>query len=144
MTELHQFVAAVAVAGSVGLLLAAVWSFVTGRRSAGQRDHWLAVDRLILFTMGAIAVAAWVGIGLVVGGAQPADGLHLLYGPAAFVAPALGWWYGGRRPAGTGGPADADGRTSPDAAPRRTRRDAWIIVATVVLLGIELRLFATG
>lgn len=135
MSDAHQLVAVVVVVATVGLLAAAAWSLATGRRSAGRRDHRFAVDRLVLVTMVIVAVNGLLGLALLGGGTRPSDPLHLLYGPLGLATPAIGWWLGGRRPSGG---------TELGARTRRARRDAWLIGAAVVLLGIELRLFATG
>lgn len=132
MTTLHQFVADVLVLESAALLVAAGWSFGAERRSAGTRDHRLAVDRLILVVLGTIIANAVVGGVLLAGGSRPADGLHLLYGPAAFLTPLIGWWLAGRTRSGDG------------QRPSRSRRNSWMVAACVVLLGLELRLFMTG
>lgn len=132
MTDVHQIVAYLALAAVAALLAAAVWSLVVGRRSGGALDHRFAVDRLILGAGALLAVNGLVGILLLVGGSRPADPLHLLYGPVALITPALGWWLGGR---------PGDGGLRPAT---RVRRDAWLVAAGVVLLGVSLRLFATG
>lgn len=132
MTDAHQILAFVAVAVAAALLGASAWSLVTGRRSGGLADHRFAVDRLILAASGILAVNGMLGLALLAGGSRPADPLHLLYGPVAVATPVVGWWLGGRSPGG-------EGRRAP-----RTRRDAWLVAASIVLLGVELRLFATG
>jgi hypothetical protein len=132
MTELHQFVADVLVLESAALLIAVLSSFAAGRRSAGLRDHRLAVDRLILLVLGTVLANGVVGGALIATGSRPADGLHLLYGPAAFVTPLIGWWLAGRA-------GSDDGQRPP-----RSRRDGWLVAASAVLLGLVLRLFMTG
>ena len=132
MTELHQIAARAAVGAGLALLAAALWSITAGRRSAGRRDHRFAADRLVIVTTAAVAVAGLIGIGVATGGGRPAEPLHLLYGPAAFVTPIVGWWLGGR-----GGP-----RQEPAGA--RQRRDRWLILASLLLIGLELRLAMTG
>jgi hypothetical protein len=136
MTELHQLAAAAVAIETLALVGAALSSWLAGRRSAGVGDQRLVVDRLVLALTGTVAVAGLVGALLVVGGARPADALHLLYGIVAVVTPIGAWWLGGhrRRP---GGAASAGPAT-------RMRRDAWIAVAAVVLLGVEVRLLMTG
>jgi hypothetical protein len=77
-----------------------------------------------------VAVNGLAGLFLLANGPPPADSLHLLYGSAALVTLPVGVWLGRRgRGAGSAG------------APRR---DGWLVVAAIVLLGIELRLFMTG
>ena len=132
MSDAHQIVFIVAVGLTVALLGSAVWSVAAGRGSGGARDHRFAVDRLILLVAGAVAMNGLLGVALLAGGSRPADPLHLLYGPVGLATPVVGWWIGGRRPAGAEGSA------------HRARRDAWLVVASIVLLGIELRLMATG
>jgi hypothetical protein len=131
VSDVHQIVAFLAVAVTAGLLAASIWSWLTGRRSDGGRDHRFAVDRLILGTVGIVALNGLLGAVLMAGGSRPADPLHLLYGPVALLAPVLGWWLGGRRV----------GATVPA---RRSRRDAALTLASIVMLAIEFRLFATG
>jgi hypothetical protein len=121
----------VAVGTTGGLLAASAWSFASGRRSGGARDHRRAVDRLILVITAVVAANGLLGSALLITGSRPADPLHLLYGPIALVTPALGWWLGGRG-------------ARPPGQPDRSRRDAWLLVASIVLLGVEARLFATG
>ena len=134
MTDAHQILAEVVVALTFGLLGAAVWSFLEARRTADARDHRFAVDRLVLAVVGVVAINDAIGGAWLVTGSRPADPLHLLYGVAALVTLPLGWLLGGRR----------DRQASGTPRPSRRRRDAWLIAATVVLLGVELRLFATG
>jgi hypothetical protein len=121
----------IVVIGLTGLLLiAAGWSAREGRRSGGIVDHRFAVDRLVLAVVAIVALNAVLGGLLFATGAHVADPLHLLYGPAALVTAPIGWWFGGRTRAG--------------AVTTRIRRDVWVAASAAVLLGIELRLFATG
>jgi hypothetical protein len=135
VTELHQFVAGAVVVATLALLVAAIWSVVASRRSEGRRDHRFAVDRLVLATIALLVAGGLVGIVIAIAGRGPADPLHLLYGPAAVVTPLVGWWWGGRT---------RDDSSTAGTSPRRSRRDGWLMVATLVLLGLELRLFMTG
>ena len=130
MAEAHQIVGWGAVALTAALLAAAGWSAFDGRRSGGATDHRFAVDRLVLLVVAAIALNGVFGSVMLATGARPADPLHLLYGPAALVTAPVAWWLGGRR--------RGAGRAS------RLRRDVWLAIACALLLGIELRLFATG
>ena len=130
MSEAHQIGGSVVLAVTAALLVAAGWSAVEGRRSGGTSDHRFAVDRLLLVAVAGVGLNDVVGLGLLLTGARPADLLHLLYGAAALVTAPGGWWLGGRWRAG---------RPLP-----RIRRDVGIAIAAALLLGIELRLFATG
>jgi hypothetical protein len=130
VTDAHQLVALAALAATVVLVAIAAWSVVAGRRSAGRRDHRFAVDRLVLVVFGLLAVNAVLGAGLAATGSQPADGLHLLYGPAAILTLPVGWALGGGRRG--------------DRPATRLRRDAWLLGAALVLVGLEARLFLTG
>ncbi|HTG40318.1 MAG TPA: hypothetical protein VK697_01770 [Methylomirabilota bacterium] len=130
MTDAHQFLARVVVAATIAILLASLWSVIAGRRSEGRVDHRFAVDRLVLLVVALIAANEIVGSFLLAGGSGPADVLHLLYGPAALVTLPIGVWLSRR------GRGHAHGAVS--------RVDGWLVVAAVVLLGIELRLFMTG
>jgi hypothetical protein len=133
MTELHQFAAALAAVATVGLVTAALWSAIAARRSAGASDHRVAVDRLVLAVTALIAGAGAVGLGLLIGGRRPADPLHFLYAIVALATPLGGWWLGAR-----------GGFRGPARPPTRIRRAAWLVVAALVLLGLELRLVMTG
>jgi hypothetical protein len=130
VTNLHQILALAVVAATAGLLAAGAWSIVAGRRSDGRHDHRFAVDRMALVVEGLIAVNAVLGAVLVASALRPADILHLLYGPAAVVSLPVGWALGARRRA--------------DGPPTRLRRDAWLLGASLVLVGLEVRLFLTG
>ena len=130
MTTAHHALAWVVVGATGALLAAAVWSWTTGRRSGGRADHRFAVDRLVLVVEAAVVVAAGAGGVVLLGGARPADPLHLLYGALGVAAVPLGLALGGR---GAG-----------DPGPSRRRRDRWIAISAAVLLAIELRLFLTG
>ena len=129
MTDLHQLLGILVVVATVALLAAGGWSGLATRRSGGTRDHRFAVDRLVLVVIGLVLANGLVGLVLIGTGARPADALHLLYGPAALATLPVGGWLSRRASAGA-------------AAPHR--REAWLVVATIVLLGIELRLFMTG
>jgi hypothetical protein len=129
VTDLHQLLGILVVVATVALLAAGGWSALATRRSGGTRDHRFAVDRLVLVVIGLVLANGLVGLLLIGTGARPADALHLLYGPAALATLPVGVWLSRRASAGA-------------AAPRRL--EAWLVVATIVLLGIELRLFATG
>ena len=128
MRDLHHLLAILVVIATVTLLAAGGWSAFATRRSGGTRDHRFAVDRLVLAVVGLVLANGLVGLVLIGTDGRPADALHLLYGPAALVTLPVG--------------VSLSRRASARAVARRS--DAWLVVATIVLLGIELRLFATG
>ena len=129
MVTLHVILAVVATAASLVVIASAIWSAASGRRSGGRRDHRSAVDRAVLTVLGGALAAGLVGAVLLVTGSRPADALHFVYGPAAVIALPIAIWVGAR---GT------------RAGSSRVRRDVWTAGGGVVLLGIMLRLFATG
>jgi hypothetical protein len=131
MTTAHHVAGWAVVAVTVALLVGAIWSWLASRRSDGRRDHRFAVDRLVLVVVAAVGVAVLQGLLVVASGSRPGEPLHILYAVLALVALPAAWTLGGRPGAGAG------------SAGRR-RRDAWVVVAAVVMLGIELRLFLTG
>ena len=130
MTDAHQFAAILIIGISLAVLAAAAWSWFAARRSAGAGDHRFAVDRLVLLAEVGIAAEVMVGGLLLVSDQRPTDTLHVLYAAIAIVTLPIGWWIGGRP-----GPG---GRVS------RPRRDAWLTLASLVLLGVEARLVMTG
>ena len=134
MTGVHQILGVASALASTLLVAASLWSWVAGRRSGGGRDHRLAVDRAILVVLGGIAAAGAVGVLLFVSGSRPADPLHLLYGVAALATPVVGWWLAVRRPEGGG----------VEVTRRGARRDGFLVVAALILVGVILRLFFTG
>ena len=87
------------------------------------------MDRAILGLLLVIAIDGLVGLGLLLTGKRPADLLHVVYGVAALVTAPVGYWLARRGGVRAPGPG---------------RRDAWVAVAAVVLLGLEFRLFMTG
>lgn len=114
---------------SLVVVLAAAWSIVSAKRSGGRRDHRFAVDRAVLAVLLVLAAAALVGLALLASGSRPADPLHLLYGPAALIAVPVAIWIGARASAGHAS---------------RLRRDFWTAGGGIVLIGLGLRLVATG
>jgi uncharacterized membrane protein YqgA involved in biofilm formation len=116
-------------AGSLLLIAAATWSVVTAWRSGGRRDHRVLVDRVVLGVLGVVALGGLLGLGLLIGGSRPVDPLHLVYGPASVIALPVAIWLGAR-----------GSRTQGS----RLRRDLWTAGGGVVLVGLGLRLFATG
>ena len=129
MVTLHVIVAVVVVAAALAVIASATLSAVVGRRSGGRRDHRSAVDRAVLAALGSALAAALIGAVLLVTGSRPADPLHYIYGPAALIALPLAIWIGAR---------------ATRAGSSRVRRDVWTAGGGLVLLGIVLRLFATG
>jgi hypothetical protein len=129
VVTLHVILAVVATAASLVVVVTAIWSAFVGRRSGGHRDHRWAVDRAVLAVLGGVFAAGLVGAILLVTGSRPADPLHYLYGPAALIVLPVAIWIGTR--------ATRSGSS-------RGRRDVWTAVGGLALLGIVLRLFATG
>ena len=129
MVALHIVLAAATVAGSLLVVGSALWSSIMGRQSGGRRDHRSAVDRAVLFVLGTVTVSSIVGILLLIAGSRPPDPLHYVYGPAALIALPVAIWIGAR---------------SASADTFRLRRDLWTAGGGIVLLGIVLRLYATG
>jgi hypothetical protein len=130
VTGIHEFLGRAAAGLAATLVVAAAWSIVDGRRTSGALDHRFVVDRLILLNVAVVAANVLAGALVAAGGGRPADALHLLYGVAAVVVLPLGWTLGGR--------------PGPNRRPSRARRDAWVLAAALVLLGVEVRLVATG
>jgi amino acid transporter len=130
VTDAHQFLARVVVAATIVMLIVSLWSVISARRSEGRVDHRFAVDRLVLLVVGLVGANGIVGSFLLAGSSRPADALHLLYGPAALVTLPIGVWLSRRGP-----------DVASAAAPRR---DGRLVLAAIVLLGLELRLFMTG
>ena len=130
MTSAHQLLAFAVIAVTIALLAACLWSWSAGRSSGGERDHRFAVDRLLLAVEALVAVQIALGGLLLATGQRPSDPLHLLYAVASIVTVPIGWAWGGR--------PDRSGVVS------RRHRDGWLVIAAAILLGIELRLLATG
>jgi heme A synthase len=129
VVTLHVTLAVVAAIASLVVIAAAIWSAIAGRRSDGHRDHRSAVDRAVLFVLGSVLAAGLIGAVMVAAGSRPGDPLHFLYGPAALIALPVAISVGARKT-----------RTGSS----RFRRDVWTAGGGLVLLGIALRLFATG
>jgi hypothetical protein len=132
ISRAHQLFGYATVVVTLDLLVVASWSVVAARASSGALDHRFAVDRSILGLVALLALDGLVGLGLLLTGARPAAALHLLYGPAAFVTVPVGYWLARR------------GGIRVGPGPGHGRRDVWVAVAAVVLLGIEYRLLVTG
>jgi hypothetical protein len=121
MTLLHglhvaAFWAAVAVAAALGVL--ALGDVVA------RRLHRFALDRLLLALLAFVAVGELTGLGMLVTGARPLDPLHLLYGAAALLVPAVARWLGRR--------------------PEARRRGAWLAAGSLAVAGVLFRLWTTG
>jgi hypothetical protein len=129
VTAVHALLGFVSIAMSLTVVGAALWSAIAAPRSDGRVDHRFAVDRAVLAELLLIAAAGLVGIARLVAGSQPADPLHLVYGPAAILCLPIAIVIGIR--------------TTPGRA-SRLRRDAWTAGGGIVLVGLGLRLFATG
>jgi hypothetical protein len=129
VVTLHVIFAVVATAASLVVAASAVLSAIVGRRSGGRRDHRSAVDRAVLAVLGSVLAADLIGALLLVAGSRPADPLHFVYGAAALIALPVAIWVGAR---------------GARVGSSRVRRDAWTAGGGLVLLGIVLRLFATG
>jgi hypothetical protein len=129
MTGVHGSLGWALVVGAAILALAAVWSAVAARRSGGGRDHRLLVDRIVLGLLALVGCGGLLGLGLLAGGSRPADPLHLVYGPASLLTLPVAIWIGAR-----GSRVDRP----------RLRRDLWTAGGAIVLVGIGLRLIATG
>lgn len=129
VTAPHHVLGLLSIAGSLTVVGAATWSVIVGVRSGGGLDHRFAVDRAVLAVLTVVATAGLVGVALFIVGSRPADPLHLVYGPAALIAVPIAIWIGAR----------------PGGARRsRVRRDLWTAGGGIVLLGLGLRLIATG
>ena len=129
VSGVHELLGWASIAGSAAIVGVAIWSAIAGRRSGGRSDHRFAVDRAVLAVLVLVAAAGLVGIALLVSGSRPLDPLHLVYGPAALVCLPVAIWIGTHATAGGGS---------------RLRRDVWTAGGGIVLLGLALRLFATG
>jgi hypothetical protein len=129
VTAAHNLLGLASIAVSLVVVGAGAWSVVSAKRSGGRTDHRFAVDRAVLAVLLLLTAAALVGVALLVSGAQPSDPLHLLYGPAALICVPLAIWIGAHASAG---------------GASRLRRDVWTAGGGIVLLGLGLRLVATG
>jgi len=130
VTDVHHLLGVLFLAATLGLLLASVLSVLAARRSGGAMDHRFATDRLVLVLVGVVALNGLLGLLLLAAGSRPADPLHLLYGPAALVTVPVAVWLSRR-----------GGRAS---TPVPGRRDAWMAVGAIALIGLAVRLFMTG
>jgi hypothetical protein len=126
----HEILGKVFLVAGVLLGAGAAWSAYSARRSSGHLDHRFLVDRMVLTVLVLVALNGAIGLLLVWSGSRPADPLHWLYGPAALLtlplAVLLARWRGH------------------EGGPSRLRRDAWMVVGAIALVGIAARLFATG
>jgi hypothetical protein len=129
VTAVHNLLGLASIAGALTVVGAAAWSVIAGWRSGGRLDHRFAVDRAVLAVLVMVAAAGLAGLTRMLGGSGPADPLHLVYGPAALISVPVAIWIGARAP--------AERRS-------RLRRDIWTAGGGIVLLGLGLRLLATG
>ena len=129
VTAPHTLLGFAVIALSLAVVGTAAWSVIASRRSDGRRDHRFVVDRAVLGVLLVLAAAGLAGLAMLMTGSQPADPLHLVYGPAAIVCLPIAIWIGARP---SGGSAS------------RLRRDVWTAGGGIVLLGLALRLFGTG
>ncbi len=81
MVFIHSRTAIAAVLFAFALGVWALWSFVRGQRVSSSYWGALVIGELLMLAQG------FLGILLLIGGARPADWLHLLYG----VLVALSW-----------------------------------------------------
>jgi peptidoglycan/LPS O-acetylase OafA/YrhL len=79
MTTVHWLLALASGAALAGTSLVAGWSFAA-RRPASR---W--IDRLIMATLVAVALAVLAGAGVWIAQGPPADPLHLVYGALALI-----------------------------------------------------------
>ncbi len=119
LTNLHLGLFVATAAATIALLVVAVLGLV--------RDHFrrLWIDRLILVSLACVALTTVVGPALILSGEQPTDSLHFLYAAVAWLALPVG-------------------RVVSGSVHSARRRGASIAVATVVMLGVLLRLYMTG
>jgi hypothetical protein len=129
VTAVHNLLGLASIAGALAVVGAAGWSVITGWRSGGRRDHRFAVDRAVLAVLLLVAAAGVTGLARLLAASGPADPLHFVYGPAAFLSVPIAIWIEARAP--------AERRS-------RLRRDIWTAGGGIVLVGVGLRLLATG
>lgn len=129
VTAAHGVLGLASIAVSLTVVVMAVWSVTASRRTDGRVDHRFAVDRAVLAELLLLAAAGLVGMALLITGSRPADALHLIYGPTAVLCLPAAILIGTRASARHAG---------------RLRRDVWTAGGGIVLLGIGLRLLATG
>jgi peptidoglycan/LPS O-acetylase OafA/YrhL len=79
MITAHWLLALASAVALAGTSLVAGWS------SAAQRPAARWIDRLILATLGAVALAVLAGLGVWVSQGAPTDPLHLVYGALALI-----------------------------------------------------------
>jgi hypothetical protein len=93
-------------------------------RAVQDRDPGLAASRLNSLALLVIGLSAAAGLGLLIGGARPAELLHLVYAVLAFAVLPIA--------------------TSLSARWTSRRRAVATVVAALVALVVLLRLFGTG
>ena len=116
--QLHLVLGWIAVAGAIGLLVAAALTATAMTRS------YLLLDRAILAQIVTLGAALASGLAVLPVHGGPADPLHYVYALAGLlVAPLVRY-------------------ATRNAPPSRMGR--WQLVAGAILLGVVLRLFMTG
>lgn len=116
--QLHLVLGWIAVAGAIGLFVAAA---LTTTLMTGS---YLLLDRAILAQLVTMGVAVATGLAVVPVHGGPADQLHFVYAAAGLVvAPIVRY-------------------ATRNASAARMGR--WQLVAAIVVLGVVLRLFMTG
>ena len=117
METIHRILGyAAVVAVAVGI----AWSVVAPRTSALGGRRFIRFQALVVVLF---LVASVAGVGLLISGAQPKEGLHLVYAAIAVVLLPLAWSF----------------------VPGTDRRAGIATLAAFIVLGFVLyRLFATG
>jgi peptidoglycan/LPS O-acetylase OafA/YrhL len=118
MTTAHWLLALASGVALAGTSLAASWSFAAHRPAA----RW--IDRLIIATLGAVALAALAGAGVWVSQGPPADPLHLVYGALALIVLPVARYLG--------------------HAGSIRRRSGFVAVGCLVMAGVLYRLWTTA
>jgi len=117
MEVIHRILGYLAV---VVVVIGIVWSFVMTRRPLLGRTRFHRFQTLVVAL---VVVTGVAGLGVLVMGGQPKEGLHLVYAVVAVAAIPLAAWF----------------------VPAPDRRAGLVALAVFVVLGFILyRLFATG
>ncbi|HYM82637.1 MAG TPA: hypothetical protein VEY67_00620 [Candidatus Dormibacteraeota bacterium] len=125
MATIHWALGIATLALAVASLVSAAASALLGTRMPPTARAWL-VDGLALVVEGLVVVTALGGPLLLATGHQPADVLHFLYAVVAAMALPVAL-----------GVALARGAQGP-------RRDRWLALGALVLVGVAVRLIQTG